>query len=119
MDIDYNTNKCVSSPYYGSHGKMNVRNSMEGVLITHEIDFYSFEEYALGRKVIADICNTLRHTYSPYLTSSYHFDKDAKKGFIKFIDSEIEESEARLNRLKFAKTILSRKKVIFNKKEEG
>ena len=117
MDIDYNTNKCVSSPFYGSHGKMNVRNSMEGVLITHEIEFYSFEEYALGQKVIKDICNSLRHTYSPSLSG--HYGPEDKKKFTKFIDSEIEESEARLDRLKFAKIILSRKKVIFKKKEEG
>ena len=117
MDIDYNTNKCVTSPFYGSHGKMNVRNSMEGVLITHEKDFYSFEESEIGRKIIADICNSLRYTYSPSLRGYYG--KEDKKAFTKFIDYEIERSEARLNRLKFAKIILSRKKVIFKKVEKS
>jgi len=112
--IEYCRSNAWHSPFNGDEGKMTVRNSMEGVLITHEKEFYESQHWSLGKKVVADICNSLRDTYDPHL--SPHYSNEDKKKFNKFLDKEIERVEKRLNTLKFAKTILSRKKVIFKRK---
>ena len=117
--MEYKINYCqgnsLTNPFHGNHGKMTVRNSTEGVLVTHEEELYSSEHWSLGDKIVKDICNSLRNTYDPYLVA--HCGEDDKREFKRFLDSEIERAESRLNELKFAKTILSRKKVIFKKVE--
>ena len=112
-EVKYNNSFCGSN-FYGDHGSMMVSNSINGVLILHEKDIYEHQELGLGRKVVRDICNCLRpHGYSVSLNS--HYNNKEKADFNKLLDSEILESERRLKELKFAKTILSRKKVIFKK----
>lgn len=113
-EIKYGTQGFARN-FYGNYGNMSVRNSMNGVLIQHDKDFYDWQERALGRKVIKDICNCLRSEYEPSL--SEHYNSDDKKVFSKFLDSKIVEAERKLNELKFAKTILSRKNIIFEKVE--
>jgi hypothetical protein len=114
-EIKYNTRQ-ITNPFYGAHGNMMVRNSMDGVLIQHDKEIHEFQERALGQKVIADICNCLRSGYEPYLPN-IHF-ADDRKVFTKFLDSKIIEAERKLNELRFAKKILSRKNIIFEKLEE-
>jgi len=111
-EIKYN-DSFWGSNFYGNHGNMMVSNIKSGVFIRNEKEIYEHEEFELGAKVIKDICNCLRRNYSPSL-NSYYNDEDKRK-FTEFLDSEILESEKRLKELKFAKTILSRKKVIFEK----
>ena len=115
MKINYCHSNSINNPFHGNHGKMTVRNSMEGVLVTHEKELYSSQHWSLGDKIIKDICNSLRNTYDPYLVD--HCSDEDKREFKGFLDSEIERAESRLNTLKFAKTIMSRKRVIFKKVE--
>jgi len=115
-EIKYNTRQ-ITNNFYGAHGDMMVRNSMNGVLIQHDKEVHDFQERSLGQKVVADICNCLRSGYDPHLPN-IHF-ADDKKIFTKFLDSKIEETERKLKELKFAKTILSRKNIIFEKVEKA
>jgi len=111
-EIEYTPTGFIN-PYYGCYGKMTVRNSMQGVLIQHEKDFYDHEKITLGKKVVKDICNRMRREYSPSLDA--HYSSEDKSKFTKYLENEILESERHLRELNFAKTILSRKKVIFEK----
>ena len=115
MELEYN-NRNMLSPFYGNYGKMTVSNSGSGVLIQHEKEFYDFEEKEIGRKVVKDICNSLRSEYEPSLTTWYT--GNDKKVFNGLLDCKIEDAEKLLNDLKFAKVILSRKKVIFERQSK-
>ena len=92
---------------------MVISNIQEGALIQHDKDLYDHQKSSLGKKVISDICNRHRRQYDQYL-SGYPTDEE-KKDFSKLLSGMIEDAERLLSELKFAKLILSRKKIIFKK----
>ncbi len=108
-EIEYNEGM-IGAAFYGNHGKMTVRNSMNGVVVEHEKEMYSFQKTEIGEQVIRDICNSVRSTYDPMLHKYYN--DDDRRVFTKYLESKIEAAEKNIEGLKFAKKILSRKNVI-------
>ena len=115
MEIEINyTRECgIFSKFYGSYGKMKVRNSGEGVLITHKCDLYDHQKRSLGMKIVSDICNQHRSGYEQLLSESYS--DEEKKDFCNLLNDKIKEAQKSLDDLMFAQKILKRKKVIFKK----